>query len=517
MFLKSIKLSETIIFRQRERDKLMKKFLIRGGISPFDNFSPLQVLCRNAIGENSGNLLYAYGCYRSFFSDDVSLELDYYKAERGCTQKEIDKINREYDAYLIPLADAFRPDFKQKLRNYTALINKLKIPVYLLGVGIRAPYEPNLKDGFSFDKEVKDFIKAVLNHSAIVGLRGQITADYLKSLGFKEEKDFTVIGCPSMYSKGRHLPEIRFSELKEDSRISVNFSNTTPENVLEMIFSNLKKYPDYCFVGQNINDLRLLYTGINYKDAQLKEYPATMENDIFVEDRVRFFVNVPSWFSYMKERDITIGGRLHGNIAGVLCGCAPIFIPQDARMRELVEYHQFPSIPSSLVEPNWDFKELVLRLDLQSHIRQQSRNFDHFIEFLDTNGLEHIFKDDIERKEAPLDEKMDGILYEPSVTSIVCSSPEEAIDRCREYAVSLSAQKDALKKRNANLTEKLQISEKKCSKLLKDLRMSEQNLANAQELIKHPTKLTRYYLRAAKRKIKKQRLPTRKTAETIHI
>lgn len=68
----------------------MKKFLIRGGISPFDNFSPLQVLCRNAIGENSGNLLYAYGCYRSFFSDDVSLELDYYKAERGCTQKEID-------------------------------------------------------------------------------------------------------------------------------------------------------------------------------------------------------------------------------------------------------------------------------------------------------------------------------------------------------------------------------------------------------------------------------------------
>ena len=280
----------------------MKKFLIRGGISPFDNFSPLQVLCRNAIGENSGNLLYAYGCYRSFFSDDVSLELDYYKAERGCTQKEIDKINREYDAYLIPLADAFRSDFKQKLRNYTALINKLKIPVYLLGVGIRAPYEPNLKDGFSFDKEVKDFIKAVLNHSAIVGLRGQITADYLKSLGFKEEKDFTVIGCPSMYSKGRHLPEIRFSELKEDSRISVNFSNTTPENVLEMIFSNLKKYPDSCFVGQNINDLRLLYTGINYKDAQLKEYPATMENEIFVEDRVRFFVNVPSWFSYMKER-----------------------------------------------------------------------------------------------------------------------------------------------------------------------------------------------------------------------
>ena len=67
-----------------------------------------------------------------------------------------------------------------------------------------------------------------------------------------------------------------------------------------------------------------------------------MENDIFVEDRVRFFVNVPSWFSYMKERDITIGGRLHGNIAGVLCGCAPIFIPQDARMRELVEYHHFP-------------------------------------------------------------------------------------------------------------------------------------------------------------------------------
>ncbi|WP_047596347.1 polysaccharide pyruvyl transferase family protein, partial [Salmonella enterica] len=81
----------------------------------------------------------------------------------------------------------------------TQLIRKLKIPVIVTGVGLRANYEPQLDEGFSFDEDVTNFVKAVLEKSAQIGVRGQITADYLKKLGFNAELDFRVIGCPSLY------------------------------------------------------------------------------------------------------------------------------------------------------------------------------------------------------------------------------------------------------------------------------------------------------------------------------
>lgn len=53
-----------------------------------------------------------------------------------------------------------------------------------------------MSNSFPFDEDVKEFIKAVLDRSAKVGIRGEITASYLKRLGFREEIDFTVMGCP---------------------------------------------------------------------------------------------------------------------------------------------------------------------------------------------------------------------------------------------------------------------------------------------------------------------------------
>src|SRR5699024_11303644 len=90
--------------------------------------------------------------------------------------------------------------------------------------------------GFSFDKEVKDFINAVLERSNIIGVRGQITADYLNYLGFTEGVDHTVIGCPSMYTFGRDL-KIKELNLKENSSIALSSSKLSPEHVLKFITS----------------------------------------------------------------------------------------------------------------------------------------------------------------------------------------------------------------------------------------------------------------------------------------
>ena len=78
------------------------------------------------------------------------------------------------------------------------VVKKMKIPVAVVGVGTQIDYSKKERDE-ELDAAVIKFMKVVLKKTSIVGVRGEITAEYLKQLGFKEERDFTVIGCPSMY------------------------------------------------------------------------------------------------------------------------------------------------------------------------------------------------------------------------------------------------------------------------------------------------------------------------------
>lgn len=186
---------------------------------PTNVYTPEDIYLKDRTGFNNGNLAYQYSIYRTLWTDDVEIHADGLSSNPNLAEK----INENYNLYVIPLADAFRDDFRPALRNYTELIRRLKIPVIVTGVGLRANYEPQLDEGFAFDEDVTNFVKAVLEKSSQIGVRGQITADYLKRLGFNEGVDYRVIGCPSLYTFGREL-KIRDVNLTEQSTIAINAS-----------------------------------------------------------------------------------------------------------------------------------------------------------------------------------------------------------------------------------------------------------------------------------------------------
>ncbi|WP_270608262.1 hypothetical protein [Enterococcus thailandicus] len=151
----------------------MKKYLMRSGINPLEYKTPKDLIGKDFIGTNSGNLIYAYGIYRNLVSENVEIHSDNY----AINFSEIEYINNNYDGYIIALADAIRSDFMGQLRLLTKMIKQLDIPVYLIGMGIRAPYNVDPETlSFDFDDTVREFVKAVLEKSEIVGLRGKITA-----------------------------------------------------------------------------------------------------------------------------------------------------------------------------------------------------------------------------------------------------------------------------------------------------------------------------------------------------
>ncbi|MBR0156168.1 MAG: polysaccharide pyruvyl transferase family protein [Clostridia bacterium] len=398
----------------------MKKYLIRSDFDPLKRVDPKDYVFKDFVGANSGNLMFAYGVMNTLKTNDVQLEYSY---KTAFSDSEIEYINSTFDAFIIPLADAFRADYVRQLSSYTNAIKRLRIPVIVSGVGLRTDYEPNFKDGNVFDDTVREFVKAVLEKSPFLGLRGEITSDYLEHLGFKAGRDHTPIGCPSLYTYG---DSIRISELRSPiQKAAINTNGYYHvQSINEFINKTISDVSDYYLVQQIQDEFQELYTGghlvyknLAGKNKKLKNYIIVGKelDTLYKEDRVRFFFDVPSWINFMKPFDIMIGNRFHGTVAGVLAGIPSVMLPFNGRTRELVEYHDLTCLHPKDIRPGTSILDYVDKLDFHSFEKKQPANLKHYIDFLDKNGLEHIFKTRTGYKmgESPLEKSISCALHTP--------------------------------------------------------------------------------------------------------
>lgn len=424
---------------------LVERILIRSGMRPTNVYTPEDIYLKDRTGFNNGNLAYQYSIYRTLWTDDVEIHADGLSSNPNLAEK----INENYDLYIIPLADAFRDDFRPVLRNYTELIRRLKIPVVVTGVGLRANYEPQLDGGFAFDEDVTNFVKAVLEKSSQIGVRGQITADYLKRLGFNEGVDYRVIGCPSLYTFGRDL-KIRDVNLTEQSTIAINASPISSEIVIQFLNNMIETHKDYYFIPQHLDEFHLMFAGGPDISSEIPGYPTSIKHKYYQEGRVKYFTSMPSWYDFVKNVDFSIGSRLHGNVVPTLVGTPNISFVQDARMRELASYHALTHVTIDELENISNVNELLSKVDLKSAEKVQARNFDNYIDFLDTNNLDHIYKEDRKRKSAPLDELIQAIHFPSSAEPITALDSEAMLERVHISANLLEERQDFKLRYNVN-------------------------------------------------------------------
>ncbi|MDN6166884.1 MAG: polysaccharide pyruvyl transferase family protein [Staphylococcus equorum] len=466
----------------------MKKVLVRAGMSPLDIFSADEMIRRNAIGNNVGNLMYAYSVFRNLTTENVELYADYYRADPA----DADMINKTYDYYVIPLANAIRPSFIPTMKRYTALIKKLNIPVFVIGMGMAFPYEPNVKQERPFDDDVKQFVSAVLEKSNILGLRGQITSDYLSYLGFKEGTDHMVIGCPSMYTFGDNI-KIRDIELDDSSSISMNMTPTADSKVLKFLSSLAGQYKNLEFTPQDLDEMILTYSGTPFLGAainsKIDNYPNSLNSELYKNNQVKFFLSAPSWIKHMGTIDLSIGTRLHGNVAPILAGTPSIAIPIDARMRELTEYHNFPRVPENEIYEGMRLEDLLERVDIHSVEKNQKSNYDNFINFLDKNGIENVYHYNSEGMKVPFDDKLEHVHLKAPLTPITSCDAEEMSERLQK---SFGIIMPKLEKEKSSNGKKLKAKNKTIANLKSDLsqknkELNEKNQQNEELTLKVQT------------------------------
>jgi hypothetical protein len=370
----------------------MPKILIRAGKRPDASLSPEASLAASkfgVFGTNSGNLLFSAAVFRALSVPGVEVVPDSLLLERAApTDADVDRINAEFDAYVVPLANAFRPQFLGALRRLTAFLERLTIPVVVVGVGVQLPIDG---DSSAVSAELKDgvlaFAKAVLDRSSSIGVRGEVTARFLRDLGLPDDA-VDVIGCPSIYDAGPGLTLARRTDrITADSRIAFNTALANP-GAGRFVERLTEAFPNAVFIGQSNLELELLLWGTPIARQQ-PGVPATVEHRLYREDRLRFFVDPSTWVRYLGGRDFSIGARIHGNVAALLAGTPAVVLAADARTLELADYHAVPYRVSPSLDMDLDVARVYDEVDLDAFNRRVPENFARYTAFLDRNGLAH--------------------------------------------------------------------------------------------------------------------------------
>lgn len=408
----------------------MTKILMRAGMSPFDNYNGFEMITQNPIGNNLGNLVFPYSMFRTLMTPDT--QIDTILTETFFTPKQIDYFNSEYDFLVLPFANALRENFKGNLKKLTFFINALKIPCIISGIGFQGNLNGSLNTSEKYDKVAYKFLKSILNKSAIIGVRGEITAKYLVKLGFREEIDFTVIGCPSLYLYGDSLPIANINELTPDSHVSMNGKINLPDSFHRFFRESIKNFNNYHYVPQVLDEIRQMYVGIPHPKNKYKKtvsgFPISLSDEVYLKNHAISFTNVPTWLNYFKTKQFSFGSRIHGNIAGILGGVPSFIIVSDSRTLELAKFHNIPYITVNDLTENTNIFTLYNQTDFNTIHTGHKERFNHYIDFLNKNNLPHIYTESGTIVNSIFDQKIDSIhFHKPLHTFFSLPNEEQAI------------------------------------------------------------------------------------------
>ncbi len=408
----------------------MPQILIRAHKSPFTVADADTTYRQNLIGNNTGNLVFSQAVYRLLSTADAHLETS------GLARSHPRVVNSRFDHVVIPLANAFRASYIETLDALSNLIEQLTIPVTVLGVGSQASLDGVYRGADAVKPATTRFVRAVLNHSPSIGVRGEHTRDYLQSLGFGDEH-VKVIGCPSMFMYGPNLKvERKVESLSFDSPIAFNVSPYVPQMGPLSLYA-AEKFPNLVYMAQNIQTLELMLYGSYPKGRKMNAMaasgaPITLDHPLIRSDRVRFFLDPKTWFEHLAQYDLSFGTRIHGNIAALLAGTPALLLAHDSRTLELAEYHEIPHRTITSIEEDADAISLYAECDWNRLNKAHPDRWDSFASFLGEHRLTHVYDDG--QDPIAFDDRLAATEFPPPVRTLMGFSPEELYEMRRAVA-----------------------------------------------------------------------------------
>lgn len=398
-----------------KRGCTVKRVLLRAPKDPFEAVPPVQALRRDTIAGNVGNLVAGASSYKMLSTRDSTVEVGQFRVRAD----DADKINERYDTFVLPMGNALRPGAEQNLRALTRLIERLRIPVVVLGIGAKCELDGGFDALQPIDETVSAFVRAVLAKGPSIGVRGEYTHAYLAHLGFDETE---VIGCPSMFLYGRgHRVANAPEQLGPDARIAFSYSPDLAA-IGPITAHNADRYPGLIAVPQGSRELRLMLWGDLPDDrGRQSSIPRYATHPLYREDRMRFFVDPWPWIDFLRQNDFSFGSRLYGSIVSLLAGTPTLLLVHDTRTLEVARHLGIPHRMINEVDPNVDAAELCALADPSEFNAGYASRLETLAGFLDKHELPHAFRPG--RTTDWFDQKLERTSFPPPVRTLQAEQP----------------------------------------------------------------------------------------------
>lgn len=376
----------------------MTRILMRAGKDPrraMTHEQSLAVSANAVFGANSGNMLFYSSVHRALSTPTTEIVTDGYVFERSnqTPERAAARIDDRFDHFVLPLANSFRGTFAKPLTKLTEVIRRVKVPVSVVGVGAQMPYGGSFDDlDPEVETAVRGFVGAVLDRSPSIGVRGAYTAELLEHLGFPAD-GIDIIGCPSLFLHGLPKPMVKKTETLglEGRTLAMSYTPEVP-GMADFLDHNIERFADSIVVPQTHTALAFMLWGEHKPSAKKSRFPVHPDHPLYLQDRLRHFVDAQTWIDYLATFEFVTGTRIHGNVAGVLAGTPSMVLAHDSRTAELADYHGIPWKPFAEVGAQADLQKLYDEIDLSAFEKRAVPTFATYTAFLERHGLSHVFQ-----------------------------------------------------------------------------------------------------------------------------
>lgn len=338
----------------------------------------------NSVGKNTGNLMFTEAMYRVLDADVVHLGFSF----------DPEVANSTLDAVVIPAANWLGSNIEWDW--LTDQIERLKIPVILVGIGLQAS---ELELGkVRVSESALRLVRVLSEKAPAISVRGNFTKEWLASVGVR---NVVTTGCPSIYMNA-FSPEVevdrsRFALQATRYFASKAFIYNSPSETqifrlaaalgAPMIYQSEAEELQYLLLGTALSEmpstsrdaLRNLY-GVDDDEAL----------DDFLSHFGKAFLDLSQWALFVAGTAGVVGSRLHGSIIALNSGASALLHCHDSRTHEIADFAKIPRISSEHLLSLRTKDDVLASLgsaDVELYRDTRSVNQVTFKEFLNGVGL----------------------------------------------------------------------------------------------------------------------------------
>lgn len=303
-------------------------------------------------------------------------------------------VNANFDAVVIPAANWLNASNDWDW--LTERIEKLTVPVALIGIGLQAPRRDLTL------VEVKDsalnLVRTIAERNPAISVRGDFTREWLHSVGVT---NVVTTGCPSLYMNvfeqagAQRSGTVAFQGTRYFASTSFNAKNLIESHIFQtcaavdmpMIFQSEAEETQNLALKTPITEMSpASQTAL----AELYGLPDPLAVQEWLARNGKIFFDVYSWSGFVSGLHGVIGSRLHGTIISLNSGVPALLYGHDSRTHELIEFASLPSISGDdllALSTLDDVRAAIADADLQAYRDRRSDNQRTFHAFLGQFGL----------------------------------------------------------------------------------------------------------------------------------